>query len=530
MDISEKRNGVTDRREAPHNPERTVKPSTVTSGADYILPDYLGDIKRVLNYSAKVIPSGRFLGSEKLSFVGIVCYSVIYLDSENRLTEASFTSDYEYEEKIPDGFVDADSECRLAGLSVRLAGPRKISAKASLCPEITFTEARCPHMPEDTDGLELLSSEISESSLEIIRSAEREYAEEVARLEGVSAEDVEELFSGGYVKISSTECTDGGIQLSGTLELYAILLIEGNTTLRVEKSIPVTELVGGECDEGLKFISKGYITSLRVSMNNSSDADAEGKEGASFATSVTFDATVEYTVRSYKNSCSTVVKDAFACDLLCECEYRNYSYTQLTDVIRDEREICFTVDKSELDTGDIGDILDTFATAKLTSVTAEDGELVFEGEINTATLLQTVDEAGYASHKATHSFKERLRPAVKLSGSERITSEVTECTAATTLDSSRLYIKCTLLTHTLIKEDKSLKTVHTVSRKEEEIASDAAVTVYYPASGEGLWSIAKRYRVSPLALAEENMLDATCLASGEELSLEGCKKIIISKL
>ena len=65
------------------------------SQADYALPDYLGDVRKILFTEAALRPSGRFAGGDEVEFSGVVVYNVVYLDAENNLSSAEFTSDYD---------------------------------------------------------------------------------------------------------------------------------------------------------------------------------------------------------------------------------------------------------------------------------------------------------------------------------------------------------------------------------------------------------------------------------------------------
>ena len=229
-------------------PEREVRLSPISTGADYILPDYMGDIRKILDYSAKVLPSGRFLGDGEASFVGIVCYSVVYLDSENKLTEASFTSDYEYEIKTDEAFVDGDGKAEILSVAIRPSSPRKLSAKAMLSAAALICEDRNPPSAEALKGAEMLPATIKESSMTIVRLAEREYAEEGARLQGVIADEAEVILSGGKGIVTGSYYRGGELHIEGYLDMFALLMIEGETPLRVEKRVPISEVMLYDCE------------------------------------------------------------------------------------------------------------------------------------------------------------------------------------------------------------------------------------------------------------------------------------------
>ena len=68
----------------------------VESTAEYVLPDYLGDVRKILFTSASVRPAGKLVGGDRVECSGIVAYNMIYLDAEDNLSSAEFTSDFDY--------------------------------------------------------------------------------------------------------------------------------------------------------------------------------------------------------------------------------------------------------------------------------------------------------------------------------------------------------------------------------------------------------------------------------------------------
>ena len=48
------------------------------TGADYSLPDYNGDVRKILFTEASVRPSGSFENGDNIGFSGIIVYNLIY--------------------------------------------------------------------------------------------------------------------------------------------------------------------------------------------------------------------------------------------------------------------------------------------------------------------------------------------------------------------------------------------------------------------------------------------------------------------
>lgn len=525
MENNERINDVLSGRGAS---EKIMRLPPVSTAADFILPDYMGDVKKMLNYSARIVPSGKFIGSESASFAGIVCYSVIYIDNENRLTEAAFTSDYEYECRVIEDIVDATTQCELTALSVRLQGPRKISARSTLLSEVIFAEQRAPELPRGAEELELLEKTLSEKTIQIYSLGEREYAEEAARLEGVRADDVSVIYSGGEFIPGSAECRDGRLTVTGEIALYAVLLIDEEMTLRVEKNIPVEESIEVDDCSYTDSIVDGVLTSFRVSVNNCRDASDEGGEDCA---SVAFNASMEYTARVSSNRSEPVVADAFSCSRDCECEYKTYTYNEHLGTVKDKKMVELEVDKGELETSDVTDILSTEAAVKLIDCKLEGNRMLYEAELTTVTLVQTSKEPGYAALKCSSHISDSLKLGTEYTEGVSVKAALSVSEAKARHDGSSLCVKCFISVLADIKQEKHQKIVASVSLSDNELDGSVrpGITVFYPEETDTLWSVAKKYRVSVAKLAEENMLDSKCLAEGAESSVANVDCLTLSR-
>ena len=106
------------------------------SGCEYILPDYKGQIKKLLLFTAKPIEAGKYESEQGCSCSGIVEYKMLYYDANGDLTSLEFTSDYDFEVRCGAPIADSYVTTKVAASSVRVLGPRKISVKCTLCSDV----------------------------------------------------------------------------------------------------------------------------------------------------------------------------------------------------------------------------------------------------------------------------------------------------------------------------------------------------------------------------------------------------------
>ena len=160
------------------------------SSTEYILPDYMGDIKKILSVNAVASPTGKFASENAVVFSGTVLYEVLYSDAEDILTKISATSDYEIKQNFDAGeYIDSIIEPKVSSASIRLSGPRKaqLSASVSAILKISYENELLP--TGDAFSLDAPIESISENikiqSYEFASANEKEYRTEAERLAGI---------------------------------------------------------------------------------------------------------------------------------------------------------------------------------------------------------------------------------------------------------------------------------------------------------------------------------------------------------
>ena len=288
------------------------------SSGEYILPDYLGDVKKLISTSSRVVPSGQFEGDGVTECSGIVAYDVVYLDSENKLSCASFSSDYDFSLKKPsENYTDAYVMTELANFAIRLTGPRRIIAKSNVAAEICVIEKwgyeERGSAFSESEALEKITMELNVESAVKSEVLEREYAEEVASIEEISADEIEVITSSAYVRISESKPVNDGVNIKGELIVTAIIRTPDSSVFAIRREIPFAETVSisGE-GENASAIADVKVTSLSISAN-----DSEGNS------SLVANAIAEFSALAIFNEPTTVISDAYLKTRDTVSEYEN---------------------------------------------------------------------------------------------------------------------------------------------------------------------------------------------------------------
>ena len=482
---------------------------------DYVLPDYMGDVKKLQRCTAEITPIGHYISTGELGFSSTVTFKILYIDDENILTEATFSEDTECIEKIDERFTDADVESSVVNLSVRLGGPRKITARASVSNEISLAGERS-FLPEcDLTGCESAQSSIMVHCVEYYKTDEREYAEELDKISGVSKDDVEIVKREALGFIDAVRKTDNGVNISGYIDVTALVRVD-EELIRLESRIPVEENLEG-CGKERDGVARArcIITDLSVNVNDPSGESVDDVY-ASVVASVSCECEIAYDY----NREESVVTDAFMPGAKNNAEYKKITYNELAFGINEKRKINFIakregeriaalVDK-EMNLKNVklqyqGDAVYLSCDAEVTAVFRSDNGEVFQKKFD-----ETVFE------KLNRDFPD---------GDCKTRVRAVPCDVSLSFDTEKIYVEASILVYVLMEREKEIEVLSDLKHEMKDKRGERIVTVYYPEKNETLWSVAKKYSISPDRIALDNKI----IESEGVLTPILASKIIISE-
>lgn len=495
------------------------------SSTEYVLPDYNGDVRKILFTSAEVHPASRFADGGRVELGGIVSYDVVYLDSEGELSSTSFTSEYDATVKCPrDDFGDVYDKTRLSGYTLRLVGPRKFSAKAVVaisallaCPETLSVEGDA-FLADETP--ELLTSTVSMRDTRHSETVEREFAETLVRLDGAIADEVTVLYSGANATVKDISTTDGGAVIAGDIRLYA-LIANGDEPLRTaERTVPFDVRIADDTiTESTRLIAETQIGSVTATVN----PDENGVD-------VVMSAIVEFKLRSDFNNEVEVITDAYVVSTPSDNGYSTLNYCELLSVSTEMGEIPVTLTAEALETSGLRDVPLITATPKVESVASEGGCVVISGELRFSGIASAVDESGeitYVAIKETSPFTYSIPSPVALTEHTVATVELTSPEVLPMIDGDTLELVTRILCELVLTEPRELSYLSSMTLAEEGYEpTSGRVIVYYPDSGETLFDIARRFHTTPDRIARDNDL-AVNTSAGDRSALAGITRLMI---
>ena len=481
------------------------------SSGEYVLPDYLGDVKKVLFTKAYATPAGKYKNGDVLDVVGVVCYDIVYVDSEDKITPLSFTTDYELSFRINDeSYVDAAVSCHVGNFSVRPMGPRRFSAKAALECECLLWEAREYVVDGDTfsnDGAISRCKNVGVVTGAYAAGDEREFAEEISRIEGAIVDEVEVLYCDVECKNISATASEAGAEVKADVVLSLLIKCAGEAPYAAERVLNFASTVSSDAfEDEMSLRASVDVLSKRAEVNPEAD-------GVSVVASVILIASVcgvgNVPLRLVSDCSSTVCE--------CDVERRDYAYTEHIGARSADERVSFEMSREATGLGDARNILFASCEPRLSSAAVEDNGVKIEAVLRFSGIACEVNEDGtiaYSPIKIDVPYAHKVNYDLQIPEKAKARVYLSATSARIDIDGESVRPACSLGIYSSVECDKSERCV-SASRLGAQYpeADQSLVRVYYPEAGESLFDVAKRFHTSPHLIANDNELTAEVFAA-----------------
>ena len=507
---------------------RAMTPECAQSSGEYVLPDYQGDVRKVLYSRARAVSSGKYQNGDALESAGVVVYDVIYLDTDGVMTPVSFTSDYEVKFRC-DGerYVDSQVRSRVAGYTLRLMGPRKFAAKANVECEWSIGE-RAEYTLDGAEALgdsaELLCTTVGVESAAWGESAEIEYAEDIERIEGAIVDEVEVLLTSAEARAVTASATEDGAEVRADILVSALIKCSDKMPYLVTREVEFAASVASpELDDEMDISAFVDVLSLTANVNPEEDGVA-----------IVFNMIAQAAVCGAANTPLRVVKDCYSTVTETTTECTDFSYSEYIASSTRTEKISASVPRADASLENVRNIVFASATAKVDEVKILEKQLAVSGVLRFSGIACEINDNGEMSYtpvKLDVPFAQNVNYDIQIPENARamVYSEV--CAARLEVDAACVIPSATLTLHTHISADMRERCVDSVKLGEERYGSDPSLlTVYYPEAGESLFDVGKKFHTATMQIARENELsEAVCAAPGSSTGLLDINYLIIKK-
>ena len=496
---------------------------------DYTLPDYMPAIGRVISCTATAAPPALYLGGGNAEFAGGVRYLLHYESAEDStLWCAELPSEYDHlisAERIPNLPSDPSALAGLASaeaenVSARITAPRRLTVKSKIrlgmgisCASKFETAFRGD--ADDTDALRYLEASSPYGINSYGTSAPIILRDKIAYSDlGLSdSESCRIISSRAKVMINRAEANGNTVECKG--EINACMLYtsedENERPRRITRRIPFSAEIPMQTLATVSASPVG-VRAYGVCPTVTTASDDDG---------INLEAALMLSAESAWISSLSYLKDVYSQNAECEISKNSIEYRVPIACFNGNATISAQskLDSLGLDGG--MKLLDynAYVLPNVEWEITDSGKLVLNGKMKITAIADNGAELIPIEFESDFKYTADL-PDVQGAASPKINIIADVCDIKCRLDSERIYADCELCVSVLAEDEKKISAVSEVNMNSLPSAdkSNARIIVYYPAKGETLWDVAKRYRADISDIADKNALSVTSPDASESLS------------
>lgn len=477
------------------------KAVTAEVGCDYSMPDYQPEVRRLLRVRAMVLPPSSYVGAGKAEFAGAVRYDILYSGNDGNLYSASTAENYELSALLDkDADIDYSDDipvfCEVTPELVtgRVTAPRKLSLRCRLRGLIrAFGRHRlCERMMGEvpSKGIERLAGESTCAALTGRVSESFTLSDEIPAESG--AGELRVISAEAVMNVTEAVPTEEGVGCRGEAMLKLLLCYDGSEDLPfvTTRRLPFAVTVPADGFDGASCRAVARCTEL------SAEVTEDGR--------VLCDLSASVTAEGQSNVPVAYTADLYAADRESRAVYTDYKFPRSARCMAGNFTQSVYEPLSSFGLESDCEVLDVSASASADSVTYDRGKWVLAGESRLNLLLHTGGE--YATHEIVLPFRYETDGE---GGTPMLTScDVSMVSGRARVEGGRLGLECEMAVSARICTEESL-TALTEAQFGEMLEKPTDMVVAFPARGETLWSLAKRYHTPLATLAKLNSTPLT---------------------
>ena len=491
---------------------------------DFILPDYLPEIRKIIRIDTKIIPSGKFIGASRATLAGIAAYNLIYTDSDGKLAATSLSSDYEFSVPLPSehGELYVVADGTLENTQCRLGGPRKLSLRTGIKNRVhVYSSGAVSEIVDEGAGDVKALFAIVDTMVTKCASSGEFSVSETVDIDGFSADSLHANFTTADLVVKEAKMSHDAVGCRGEIYVKCNISSEAGEVFTVMKKIPFEQIVNVPTENMQHCIAYGRCSYVNCSLVPNGEACALNIElGA------------ELDVECCGNISLSLMCDAYSTELESAPVYKNESFSYSLGATMGNYTVDASRHRSE-DEENIIAILDTRARADIKSVMEKEGRAVVCGECRVEALTSSagrIDGVEYGNSEIIIPFKIETELRVPRDEALSFDAHVEAVTPHARLEQDSISADAEIFLCVRASKKNTRRLLESVSfggelKKDKRMGE---VIVVYPEDEDTLFSIAKRYRVCYEELARENGIPEEYVKSPDEkYTLDGISNLLI---
>lgn len=493
---------------------RTGQTCSTEAASDFGMPDYYGDIHRILRVQADAHLDGIYPNATEMEYEGAVVFRILFLTEDERLQCADFTVDFKgscpYGAELGEER-DVRVTVQTEQANCRVLGPRKINLKAKVLCHITEHFRRCvtPKVIGAKTIAEEAALQCDTQTIPVMEYRQLEakdcaFREEI-ELDGSLPPIGNLLCCDALLHFTDAHFTEDQVIGKGNVHinlLYEIAGADETQYISLSRSLPISynmENPGLDTDYSCRA-----IPSLRV-IHGEAQENSYGEKRI-----VALDLEYDLLFACMRNIAPEVTRDVYSTACACESSYVTLTVPRLCGVYHTNFSVNESKTRAEIGMEESAhNVLMLGAEPKLTQTRYDEerGRMLFEGTAQVMALLTS--NHGGALTDVTFQVPLRCEvPGIFTQTPPETTLDCRVIAAGGRLDSTNLYVNLEVaLDFDVVSSDKeTILDAVTPLTSQPYTDSPATMTLYFPQEGERLWEIAKHYHTTRREIAKVNNL------------------------
>ncbi|MBE6703123.1 MAG: hypothetical protein E7585_06905 [Ruminococcaceae bacterium] len=483
--------------------------------AEISLPDYRSEISRLLWVRPVLLPPTRFVGGGKAEFSGPICYHILYVGPDGALYSADHEESYAFSlplESLADFESGEGAEISVEmipdAVVSRVIGPRKLSVRCRLRAQMQGYAVKnlTPRLQGEGELYRLCRG--VENGKVLFGEAERlELGNRITVEPGEG--ELRVISTNGNLLLSRVTAGDGNVHCAGEAVMEFLMVRENG-----EASVPfVTECrIPFEKDLTLEGVTPDVSVRAFGVVGEMQSAVEEDN--------VSVEATVMLTAEGQTEESVLLCEDLFSPGQVADYRFAEERFWRAGPC--GNRNFTVSGEKSLAEIGLATDAERIFLVCdgEIREKRAEGDKTLIAGDLCCHLLYRRGGEYAICDFSIPfRTFLEGAWDRVSLS----CNLPVCRITPVRDGESLRVDAEVYLSLRSSKQEPNAVLAEARFTPGEKRETAD--MEICYPAPGETLWNVSKRYGVAPVAVANANALSAE--APGAASSLDGVRYLLI---
>lgn len=500
----------------------TLLRESIERNDDYILPDYISDIKKLVRCEASPVIHNTFNNGNSIQFEGEIIYNIIVICDDSTIKNIIFSSDFNFttQAKADDEF-DIRYYADLDSVQARITSPRKISCKGRLN---IFSAAKTlvnitPEFKNDHETS--CNTQELIKNIDVMQSIVAQERDIRTNLEVELTSNMPEISNIVYCKvdinISEVKLQENKLIMRGETKVSMLYETPACEYRSFNKTYPYSEYIQNGCDKPCACICNVKVKDIKITVENNSFGEMR-------IANIDFCYDIEH--KYYYNKTTALVNDIYSVERNCTVKHEEFEYNTFSQLFSSPLSVTET---KELPDDDYDLCANTLIDSNINVLThsvvydKEKNKHIIQGELQCSIICMCEssekDKLRHISYVMPYKYEKEAEP--NINGEYVYECNINVTSKECELEKGKLHINAELYINCVAGIRNKADRVTAVEFTEACDIKRAPITVYYPTPEDTLWGIAKRYKVKIEDIVKTNSLSSE--------SIENVKVLILPK-